>query len=617
MGDEGVVAIGQHLTGLYFLHLSYNKRITTVAPLANLPLLMALDVADTGVTDLSPLKSFVLAGLPVKFATTGSEAPGIFVKYLQPKHPPVEIIERGREAMLNYFGEIEAQGVNSQLEAKLLIVGKSGAGKTSLLRRMFRPDLDLPREDESTRGIDILRHEFPLSDGHTFRLNAWDFGGKQLYHATHQFFLTKRSLYVLVNDPLTDDQSIHDEEFEFWLEAVAALCERSPLLIFQNDKGVRCKPIDEPGIKERFPNFVGRYHGNLENAGAADGLRLAVEHLVQKLPHLGEPLPANWLPIHEDLTRLAAERPYISEDEYFAIYGRHLGPDHEKAFYLSQYFHDVGVLLHFQQQPELRRTVFLQNQWLTEAVFRILDDESVKAQRGRFTLADCDRLWSEEGYSNKDVELRALMLRFELGYRLPATGDETWLVPQHLSPSKPTELSEWAQPGDLVLTYRYKFLPRGLVSRLIVRMNRYVKQPDLCWSTGSLFEHGETQVLVETTLRTNEIVLRSRGPEKQGADERHRQRPGQLERQLSGTQGQSRKVCAVHLPDVCQFQGARGFRIQVAHRPQEARQTDNRVPQTARVCQRERTKTARRHEPGRLAGAGAASCRWLMRWTRK
>ena len=27
---------------------------------------------------------------------------------------------------------------------------------------------------------------------------VWDFGGQQIYHATHQFFLTKSSLYVLV-----------------------------------------------------------------------------------------------------------------------------------------------------------------------------------------------------------------------------------------------------------------------------------------------------------------------------------------------------------------------------------------------------------------------------------
>jgi internalin A len=29
-------------------------------------------------------------------------------------------------------------------------------------------------------------------------LNVWDFGGQEIMHATHQFFLTRRSLYLLV-----------------------------------------------------------------------------------------------------------------------------------------------------------------------------------------------------------------------------------------------------------------------------------------------------------------------------------------------------------------------------------------------------------------------------------
>lgn len=30
------------------------------------------------------------------------------------------------------------------------------------------------------------------------RLHVWDFGGQEIMHATHQFFLTERSLYLLV-----------------------------------------------------------------------------------------------------------------------------------------------------------------------------------------------------------------------------------------------------------------------------------------------------------------------------------------------------------------------------------------------------------------------------------
>lgn len=512
IADAGVQAIAEHLDSLIVLDLSDNKNITSVAPLANLSLEL-LNLEKTGITDLSPLKPMILSGIPVYWSEFYIRAQGINVFACLLEHPSPEIVQQGPDAVLNYFREIEAQGTDRLFEAKLLIVGEGGAGKTSLLRRMFHPEMDLPAEEETTKGIDIYRHDFPIEGDRIFRLNAWDFGGQQIYHATHQFFLTKRSLYVLVDDTRNDAKSNHDEGFKFWLEVVETLSEQSPLLIFQNEKGGRSKKIDEPGIKGRFVNVKDFYRGNLEHSGSAEVLRKAVEHFAQQLPHIGEDVPAKWVVIREELEELAQARPYISLDDYFAVYSKHLEFYREKALHLSQYFHDLGVFLHFQSPPELRRTVFLQNKWVTDAVFRILDDEEVKVNRGRFTVIDCDRLWADEGYASKDVELRALMERFELAYRLPDMQSETWLVPQHLSPSKPPELGEWAKTGDLVLTFRYEFLPRGLVSRLMVRMHRFVKQPDLCWSRGAVFEHGNTEILVETGTRGNEIALRSRGPE--------------------------------------------------------------------------------------------------------
>jgi hypothetical protein len=514
ISNNGARDIAKHLGQLSMLNLNRNH-ISDAGARAigkNLHQLKSLYLGFNDITDLSSLKSLILSGLPVKNDYSSTE-PGIYVNNCTFTNPPMEIINQGPDAILNFFREIESQGADRLFEAKLLIVGEGGAGKTSLLRRMFQPEMDLPEEEETTHGIDIYRHDFPIDGNRKFRLNAWDFGGQQIYHATHQFFLTKRSLYVLVDDTRTDAKSIHDEGFKFWLEVVETLSEGSPLLIFQNEKGGRSKKIDEPGIRGRFVNVKEFYRANLEHSASADGLRKAVEHFAQELKHIGDEVPAKWIDIREELKELAQFLPYISLDEYFAVYSKHIKFDREKALHLSQYFHDLGVFLHFQSYPELRRTVFLQNKWVTDAVFRILDDEEVKANRGRFMVSDCDRLWADEGYASKDVELRALMERFELAYRLPDMHEETWLVPQHLSPSKPQELGEWAKTGDLVLTYRYEFLPRGLVSRLMVRMHRFVKQPDLCWSHGALFEHGKTQVLVETGSRGNEISLRSRGPE--------------------------------------------------------------------------------------------------------
>ena len=122
----------------------------------------------------------------------------------------------------------------------------------------------------------------------------------------------------------------------------------------------------------------------------------------------------------------------------------------------------------------LSKTVILQNQWATEAVFAVLDDELIKSRLGRFTLEDCERLWHSASYADMHPELLALMEKFELCYLLSETLPQRWLVPQLLSPSMPKELDDWDKPGDLVLSYEYDFLPKGLISRLMVRSNRFV-----------------------------------------------------------------------------------------------------------------------------------------------
>src|SRR4029450_7043470 len=173
----------------------------------------------------------------------------------------------------------------------------------------------------------------------------------------------------------------------------------------------------------------------------------------------------------------------------------------------------VGVFPHFHDDTLLARTVILQNQWATEAVYRILDDETVKAKLGRFNNTDCERLWRDSVYADMHPELLALMQRFELCYELQDSKPPTWLAPQLLPPSKPPALAAWGQPEDLVLRDWYDFLPKGILSRLTVRLHRFVGNPEMAWVTGVLFERDSTQVLVEVLANGSEIELRARGPE--------------------------------------------------------------------------------------------------------
>jgi small GTP-binding protein len=512
IGDAGASSLAA-LTQLTELDLTMNPVVETTS-FATLRQLTSLNLKETKVQDLSPLRPLLERGLVAEWSENQFRN-GINLYDCPLIHPPPEIVQQGQEAVLNYLREIEAQGEDHLYEAKVLILGDGGAGKTTLLRRLYQTDQPMPAEDESTKGIDIHRHTFTNPSERPFHLNVWDFGGQQIYDATHQFFLTKRSLYILVDDTRNSSQAVQDDGFKYWLELIEALSEGSPVLIFQNEKAGRSKSIDAAGIKGRFANVKDIYRGNLELPEAAEKLAEAIRYHVQQLPHVGEAVPARWLEIRAELADRKQQNPYISRKDYFQIYGRHLELDETKALQLSRYLHDLGVFLHFQDDPLLARLVILKNDWATEAVFNVLDDEPTKARSGYFTRADCQRIWAHSTYGDLHPELLALMEKFELCYKLADQPTETWLATQLLSPSTPKGVQDWPQPDDLVLTYQYDFLPKGLISRLICRMNRFVRQPDRSWRSGAFFEHGQSELLARlASPMGQEIELRARGPER-------------------------------------------------------------------------------------------------------
>ncbi len=413
--------------------------------------------------------------------------------------------------------ERDAGEIDHLYEAKMLILGEGGAGKTSLLRRLYKPNQPLPAEDESTKGIDIYRHDFPLANGRNFRLNVWDFGGQEIYHATHQFFLTRRSLYLLLDDTRKDHKSVSDPGFKEWLDLIEMFGDNSPALIFQNEKSGRSKAIGMDGIQARYPLVKDCFKGDLDNPRAADILRKAIAKLAAQLPHIGEELPARWIKVRAAIEERAQQVPHISQQEYFAIYSQHLPINRTKALHLSRYFHDLGVFLHFQDDPLLARTVILQNTWATQAVYRVLDDETVKARHGHFDRMDCLRLWQDSDYAEMHPELLALMQRFELCYLLPHSSPPSWFAPQLLPPDKPPALVGWPHRGDLVIRFRYDFMPKGIISRLMVRQHRLTSDSsdtgDACLSS-VLFHHNSSHASAELLPAGNVIELRARGPER-------------------------------------------------------------------------------------------------------
>lgn len=435
--------------------------------------------------------------------------------------PPPEVLKLKTLNSVNlkelntYFRQQSEEGEEALYEAKLLIVGEPGAGKTSLTRKLIHPFALLPAKDESTEGIDVHTWTFPLpSQGSfvfnrlidpnpEFRVNIWDFGGQAIYHATHQFFLTRRSLYIVVADAREQKT-----DFFHWLDLIEHLSDRSPVFIFNNEIQDRHWALNEQQLQDLFPEtFQQPFAFNLaHDETGLTYLRQKIQEQITTLPHVGNVLPRTWVNVRRALEK--DSRPTVNLQEFFQLCRNNGFVRTDDILQLSGYLHDLGVILHFQDDLLLKHTVILQPEWGTDAVYRVLDNDEVKASQGHFSRADLSRIWHEDEYTLLHDELLALMMKFQLCYAIPRQTDH-YIAPQLLGEQPPDY--EWSSENNLHLRYKYEaFMPKGILTRLIVVMHPHIATDDeqLVWRTGVVLEKDNTHAEVVEFYHRREIRIR-------------------------------------------------------------------------------------------------------------
>ena len=390
-----------------------------------------------------------------------------------------------------------------------MIVGEAGAGKTTLAKKIQNSQYQIEKNLKSTEGIEVISWSFPLDNKRRFKVNIWDFGGQEIYHATHQFFLTKRSLYILVADTRKEDT-----DFYYWLNVVELLSDNSPLLIIKNEKQDRKRDINERALRGRFTNLKETLSTNLATNRGLDKIITNIQLYIQNLSHIGQTLPKTWVIVRKALEN--DSRNYISLQEYLDICEGNGFKRLEDKLQLSGYLHDLGVCLHFQDKEDslLYRKVILKPEWGTDAVYKVLDNKQVANNYGCFTHNDLKNIWQEKKYASMRGELLELMKKFQLCYEIPDRKN-TFIAPQLLSDNQPEY--DWNESNNLILRYSYPdFMPKGMITRFIVIMHQYIDQQKYVWKTGVILNKDNTKAEVIEDYGKRKIIIRVAGTNKRG-----------------------------------------------------------------------------------------------------
>jgi GTPase SAR1 family protein len=272
------------------------------------------------------------------------------------------------------------------------------------------------------------------------QLNFWDFGGQEMMRGTHRFFLTERSLYLLVlEDRRQDDRSIYD-----WMKTIRNRGGASPVIVVINksDGGKQDLRLDQNGLRETFPNIVAFLRTSCEPDGWA---KSSIEKLREKivdviiqdehLKHAGDPMPESWIRIKNRLRELAGQRAVLLYADFIALCkapgdGSDPVTEENEQRALLRLLHDLGAIVAHgldRDAPAARLVItLLDPNWLTGAVYRILDKASSVAQGGEFSRSQLIDWLDPDLYPPERHEFILDMMQdrdIGLCFRLPTSFD--------------------------------------------------------------------------------------------------------------------------------------------------------------------------------------------------
>ena len=548
LGDTQVRDLSP-LAGLTKLHRLFlnNTQIRDLSPLAGLTKLERLNLSDTQVQDLSPLagltelrylylsntqvrelshleglkelKGLALENLSLDCLPRFCLRDGLSLRINGTRfsRQPEALFRLPRAEILRTYYDQPLEKIN---EGKVIFLGESGVGKTHTVRRILDQGEQKRYDTQSTPGVDIR----PYDCGNGMWIRFWDFGGQEIMQSMHRCFLTERSCYVVVVSNRDPDQAM--PQARKWLRTIAGFSDRVSVLLAVNQWNhvSEERNIDAKELRELCPMLKEIVFYSAADDSPEDFRRRIIEPIRREaalLDSIQLELPASWAAIRREL--LGLRENYITLAQYQKICARHgLGGEDENTeairMWLLDWFNDMGICFSYHKNaPKDARLLqdykVLQPKWLTNGIYRIIDNGHNRSASGVLDREDLTALLNSEEYKAVDPSIHydaeadqryilEVMRKFDRSYPIDETHE---FIPETLPGRRPERPEPRGFGTPLIYTLELAYLPISLLHRLMIAMRDWIV--GVPWRSGVLLQDDSDALLLDAFPETGRLRL--------------------------------------------------------------------------------------------------------------
>jgi len=331
-------------------------------------------------------------------------------------------------------------------------------------------------------------------------------------HATHQFFLTKRSLYILVLDAR---KGKNESNIQYWLKIIQSYGGDSPVLIVTNKCDDGHLDLNENRLtKDYAPNIKGFFNISCQKGDGIKELKAAIKKHINALEHVYDEVPKSYFNVKQKLEKRTEKEDFIDTKDYRKLCRKHKITKKKEQNSLLRFLHDLGNVLNFGDPKDpyhLRETNILNPEWVTEGVYKIINNNELMHKGGELEREMIGKILNDpERYPEERHDFIVDMMRkFELCFDFPDEYGKRVLIPELLGENEP-EL-DWDYDNSLNFEYHYPVLPSGLICRFIVRMHHNLTKKRTYWRSGVVLAIDGNKALIRADVDKGRMFISIKG----------------------------------------------------------------------------------------------------------